>query len=205
MARKAPEEQPEFTLGWSNACRMFEHLTSEGELPALPPMAIRLRSGEMAHAHGVLEYARFYGMDVTYQQSSTFVMGSPLFVAAGLIGSAVGNAYARNKAADMARAQWRPQGPVRTVLTNQRILCDVAGEWLGFWHEGILELFAEPSQWMVITRYEAGEPLLLRGPVALSYIVALTYIVYGRSGLASPWLGPIAQAVAARQRTLPGS
>ena len=103
----------------------------------------------------------------------------------------------------MARAQWRPQGPVRTVLTNQRILCDVAGEWLGFWHEGILELFAEPSQWMVITRYEAGEPLLLRGPVALSYIVALTYIVYGRPGLASPWLGPIAQAVAARQRALP--
>jgi hypothetical protein len=203
MARNAPKDQSAFTLGWSDACRMFEHLTSEGELPALPPMAIRLRSGEVAHAHGVLECARFYGMDVTYQQSSTFVMGSPLLVATGLIGSAVGNAYARNKAADMARAQWRPQGPVRTVLTDQRILCDVAGEWLTFWHEGIMEFHADPRQWMVITRYEVGEPLMLRGPVAPSYMVALTYIVYGRQGLASPWLEPIAQAVAARQRVLP--
>jgi hypothetical protein len=139
-------------------------------------------------------------MDVTYGQSSTFIIGSPLLMAAGLIGSAVGNAYTRNKAANMAQAQWRPQGSVRTILTNQRILCDVTGQWLDFWHEGIVELLADLPQWMVVTRYEVGDPLMLRGPLAPWYTVAMTYIAYGRQGLASPWLARIAHAVAARRR-----
>lgn len=72
----------------------------------------------------------------------------------------------------------------RTILTNQRLMCDYGGQWLSFWHDGVVEFQGDLAQWMFVLRYEVGSPLMLHGPAALARSVA--------------------QARAERQRTISG-
>lgn len=194
-----------FAEGWNSACQLYSHLHSGGSLPVPPPSALRLNPDETYHAEAMLGYARFYGMNVSAQQNSGFYFGSTTFVAAGMIGDAIGNAHARNKAAAMSAAQWREHSTVRAVLTDKRILCDVRGQWLSFWHNGVVELAADLTQYSFVLRYEVGEPMMLHGPGAPWYAVAVARIVYGERGLQLAPLAPIAQAAggAPQQQALP--
>ncbi|WP_020579202.1 hypothetical protein [Actinopolymorpha alba] len=181
--------------GWQSACALYQHLRQGGEVPELPPSSLRMDPGERIYGDLVLGYARFYSTNVSYQQSSGFFFGSPAFIAAGLIGTAVVNAASRRRAEVAAAAQWRDHCQVRAVITDRRIFCDVLGRWLSFWHEGVVELAADLTQWSFVARYQVGEPLLLHGPAAPWAAVAFARLVYGPRGLHIPALAPIADAV----------
>jgi hypothetical protein len=182
--------------GWASACQLYQHLQSGGDLAILPPGAVRLNPDEVPYAEAVLSYARFYGTGVTYQQNSTFLVGSATFVAAGLAANAIANSAARNRAAAQAATQWRDHTHVRTILTNKRLLCDYRGQWLSFWHEGIVEFQGDMAQWLFVLRYQVGDPIMLHGPAAPWFAVSVAHLVYGRRGLQLPALAALARSVA---------
>ncbi|MGH3663123.1 MAG: hypothetical protein ACRDT8_04520 [Micromonosporaceae bacterium] len=182
--------------GWASACQLYEHLMYGGELTELPPGAIRLEHDEVAYSDAMLGYARFYGTNVSYEQSSMLLLGSATFVAAGLAANAIGNASARRQAEAMAAAQWREHANARTIITNRRLLCDHQGRWLSFWHDGVMEFQVDLSSWLFVLRYQVGEPLMLHGPAAPWFAVIAAKLVYGPRGLQLPSLAPLAQAVA---------
>jgi hypothetical protein len=168
-----------------------------------------LNPDEVPYADAVLGYARFYGTAVTYQQSSTLLLGSATFVAAGLAANAIANSASRNRAASQAAAQWRDHANVRTILTNKRLLCDYRGQWLSFWHEGIVEFQGDMAQWLFVLRYQVGDPIMLHGPAAPWFAVSVAHLAYGRRGLQLPAFAPLAHSVAAatarHQRMISGS
>jgi len=161
-------------------------LKAEAPWQCCPPGALRLDPGEVGYGESVAGYARFYGMDVTYRQNSSFWFGSAAFVAAGLAADAIGNASARNRAQRMAASQWRDHAHVRTMLTNRRLLCDYQNQWLNFWHEGIIEFAFDAPSWSLVLRYQSGSPLMLHGPAVPWFAVAVAHIVYGPHGMRLP-------------------
>lgn len=194
--------------GWISACQLYEHLQAGGDLTVLPPGPVRLNPGEVAYANAGLGYARYYGTTVTYQQGSTLLLGSAMFVAAGLAANAIANSSARRRAVAQAAIQWRDHANVRTILTNRRLLCDYGGEWLSFWHEGVVELQGDLAHWLFVLRYQVGHPIMLHGPGAPWFAVSVAHLVYGRHGLQLPALMALAHAVAGaagqRRRTITG-
>ena len=195
MRRKTEDpQQVALREGWSSACQLYGYLHGGGDLVALPPGAVRLNPDEVAYGDAPLGYARFYGTTATYQQSSTMLMGSATFVAAGLAANAIGNAAARNRAQAHAAHQWRDHATVRTILTSQRLLCDYRNQWLSFWHSGVVELQGDVAQWLFVLRYEVGDPVMLHGPAAPWFAVSAARLVYGPGGLQLPALAPLARA-----------
>ncbi|WP_323374149.1 hypothetical protein [Plantactinospora alkalitolerans] len=190
--------------GWSSACRLYEHLVRGGQLVALPPTGLRLGQDEKIFGDTMLGYARFYGTSAQYRESSSFWFGSTGFVLAGMASDAISNASARSRAQAMAAAQWRDQAQVRMVLTNQRLLGDYQGNLLSFWHNGVQELAADLSQWSFVLRYQEGNPLMLHGPAAPWYAVAIAWQIFGPEGMRLPALAPITAAVAQRTRAITG-
>ncbi len=182
--------------GWDSACRLYGYLHGGGDLTGLPPGAVRLNAGEVAYGDALLGYARFYGTTATYQQSSTLLLGSATFVAAGLAANAIANSSARQRAQAHAAHQWRDHATVRTILTNQRLLCDYRGQWLSFWHTGVVEFQGDVAQWLFVLRYEVGDPIMLHGPAAPWFAVSVARLVYGPGGLHLPALAPLAHAIA---------
>ncbi|MGH3716906.1 MAG: hypothetical protein ACRDT4_26115 [Micromonosporaceae bacterium] len=189
--------------GWSSACQLYEHLARGGELAVLPPTAVRLNPDEVHYADAMVGYARYYGQNVTYQQSSMFLLGSATFVAAGLAANAIGNASARRRAEAQAATQWRDHAQVRAIVSNQRILTDYGGQWLSFWHNGVVEMQGDLAQWVFVLRYEVGDPLMIHGPAAPWFATVIARQVYGPRGLQLPALAPLAQSVAAAQSQRP--
>ncbi|MEH1017302.1 hypothetical protein V6U90_29955 [Micromonospora sp. CPCC 206060] len=190
--------------GWSSACQLYEHLARGGQLVALPPSGLRLSQNETVFGDTVLGYARFYGTAVQYRESSHLWFGSTSFVLAGMAGDAISNASARSRAQAMAAAQWRDQAQVRMILTNERLLGDYQGNLLSFWHNGVVELTADLTQWSFILRYQEGVPLMLHGPAAPWYAVATAWLIFGPQGMHLPALAPISAAVAQRSRAITG-
>jgi hypothetical protein len=182
--------------GWASACQLYGHLHAGGELAALPPGAVRLNPGEVSYADALLGYARFYGTTATYERSSTFLFGSATFVAAGLAATAIANSSAKQRAAAHAAIQWRDHATVRTILTNQRLMCDYRGQWLSFWHEGVAEFQGDVAQWLFVLRYEVGDPIMLHGPAAPWFAVSVAHLVYGRGGLQLPGLAALPWSIA---------
>jgi hypothetical protein len=193
--RKKDDDDPladALRAGWASAVQLYEHLRAGGRPAALPPGPVRLDPGETGYAEAILGYARYYGTNVSYRQSSSFLFGSATFVLAGMAAEAASNAHARNRAHARAAAQWRDQANVRTLLSDRRLLCDSNGRWLSFWHEGIVEFHGDLSQWMFVLRYQVGSPLMLHGPAAPWFAVCLAHLVYGPNGLRLPILAGLA-------------
>lgn len=203
---KKPEPGLDAALqeGWASACQLYEHLAGGGEPVALPPSALRLNHDEVPYADAVVGYARFYGMNVTYQQSNSFWWGSAAFVAAGMAADAIGNSAAKRRAEAMAATQWRDHAHVHAVLTDKRILADYQGNWLNFWHEGVVEFQGDLGQWLIVLRYQVGDPLMMHGPAVPWFAVLIARLVYGPRGLQLPVLAPIAHSVAQRRQMISG-
>jgi len=208
QGKRDPQLEAALQAGWTSACQLYEHLHNGGELTALPPGAVRLNPDEVAYADAVVGYARYYGTTATYQQSSSLLFGSAAFVAAGMAVEAVANSSAKSRALAQAAVQWRDHASVRTILTNQRLLCDFRGQWLSFWHEGIVEFQGDTAQWLFVLRYQVGSPIMIHGPAAPWYAVSVARLVYGPRGLQLPALAGVARSVAEtmmrRQRMISG-
>lgn len=124
------------------------------------------------------EYSRFYGETVSYSRSSGFYSGRPAFVIAGLVVSAVGNAARHSAAVAQARAQWRENQPCRLIVSNQRLVCQVGGQWLSFYYSAMTATYPEVGTWTLVTQFDSAAPLMLRGlyvPAAALITILMTH------------------------------
>ncbi|MFD5827898.1 hypothetical protein [Lentzea sp. NPDC060358] len=184
---------PEWTASWTAAVHLYRHLVAGG-VPGEVPTSLLLAPGEAAFSDLTLGYARFYGMDVSYQQTDGFFYGSPLFVAAGLAATAVGNSRARHRAENLAAPQWREHCPARVVVTNYCVMCFVGGRWLRFSYPAVVDFNADMPGGVCYLIFDGAEPLQLTGPQVPWLVVLMAGFLYGPDRLPSlPFLHPIAR------------
>ena len=168
---------------WSHA----EHLLGD-LLRRQTPATIRVwdlipNQGEVFFSDASATYARYYGRDVSYSRSSTFAFGHPAFVLAALGASAIGNASRRSRAESIAREQWREHQSVRLVVSNQRLICQVGGQWLSFYYSAITAMYPEVEQWTLICQFDSAPPIMLHGEYIPAASVITTLMTHGLEAL----------------------
>lgn len=173
---------PEWTASWNAAVHLYRHLVAGG-IPEEVNTSLLLAPGEATYCDLTLGYARFYGMNVTYQRSSAFFLGSPLFVAAGLAANAVGNNIARQRAENQAAPQWREHCPGRVVVTNYCLMCFTYGRWLRFPYPNVVDFSADMLNGVCYLIFDDTEPLQLTGLQIPWLVVLLSSFLYGPSRL----------------------
>ncbi|WP_433796906.1 hypothetical protein [Actinoplanes sp. CA-252034] len=186
----APQALVAYRVGRQTAVHAFAAL-SRG-LPPQQVLAAGFVSPEPVYLDTVMGYARYYGMDVTFQPGFTVAFGSPAFVAGAAIGNLVGNSVGRSRAAAMARAQWREQRSVRVLVTASTTWCCVDGRWLRFDHSVVMEYHLEDAT--CVLTFPDTEPMMLTGPAAALHAVLFAYLRGGPHWQHQPFLHQIAVA-----------
>ncbi|SFR28144.1 hypothetical protein SAMN04488564_112255 [Lentzea waywayandensis] len=185
---------PEWTASWSAAVHLYRHLVTGG-VPGEVSTSLLLAPGEATYSDLTLGYARFYGMDVTYQQSGAYFRGGLLFVAAGLAANAVSNNIAKQRAENQAAPQWREHCAARVVVTNYCVMCFVHGRWLRFAYSNVVDFNADMLNGVCYLIFDGAEPLQLAGLQVPWLVVLLSSFLYGPKRLSAlPFLETIARA-----------
>ena len=110
--------------------------------------------GEHFFARLTLNYARYYGQDVAYGQSSAIALGNPAFVAGVLAVSAIANASARSRAAAQATPQWREWQTTTVYVTSQRLAVHASGRWLSFEYRAITAVYPEVASATLVCQFD---------------------------------------------------
>lgn len=178
---------------WESARRLHRQLLARELPPTLPVWDVVPYTNEEFFCDVPIGYARYYGMDVSYTQTSGFFYGRPGFVLAGLAATAVSNAAQRNAAHTLAHAQWRERCITRLVVSNDRLLLQVRGQWLSFDYSTMTAVFPEPESWGLVCQFASAEPLMLTGDHAPFAAVMTLYRTHGERALREhPGLAPLA-------------
>lgn len=179
---------------WQDAQALHRRLLAREVPPTLPVWDVVPYENEEFFCDVPIRYARYYGMDVSYTQTSGFYYGRPSFVVAGLAVTAIANAAQRNAAQNMARTQWREHCTARLVVSNHRLLLQVGGRWLSFDYSAMTAVFPEPQSWTLVCQFAAAEPLLLAGDHAPFAAVMTLYRTHGERALREhPGLAPLSK------------
>jgi hypothetical protein len=183
------------TTAQAYATRWFESLARGESLPGVDGFNLNLEPGETLLDQYRAKYARFYGQNVTYSTGGVVAMGSPLFVAGAMIGSAMGKARARNQAQQMAAAQWREIQYVDVLVTDRRLIIPVGGRALSFYFNALAAFYPEiEAMTLTLDFGDNTEPLQIFSPSIAATSVLLVHQLKGREGLRShPALGPISE------------
>ena len=169
--------------GWRDAQALRQQLLA-GEVPAtLAVWDVVPYANEEFFCDVPSGYARYYGTDVSYSQTSGFFYGRPSFVVAGLAVTALSNAAQRTAARNKARQQWREQCISRLVVSNHRLLVQTRGRWLSFDYASMTAVFPEPTSWGIVCQFSEAEPLLLTGDHAPFVAVMTLYRTHGERAL----------------------
>ncbi|WP_309131312.1 hypothetical protein [Brevibacterium sp.] len=181
------------TIEAVRATRWYEALSRGEGIGSVDNHNINLEPGETIHHVFRAKYARFYGMNVTYQTGGVFAMGSPLFVAGALIGSAIGNANARTNAQRTAAQQWREIQYVDVFATDRRFIIPVGGRTLSFYYSAVVAFYPElEAMTLTLDFGDQTEPLQLFSPSVSPAAVLLINHLRGHDGLrAHPALSSI--------------
>jgi hypothetical protein len=173
------------TAAWSRAQALRASLTAREIPPAIRVWEVVPNIGEVMFFDLSADYARYYGRDVQYSQSSGFFFGHPAFVIAGLAATGIGNTRRRNAAVTASRATWRELQPARVVVTNQRLVCHAGGQWLSFPYSSMTAVYPEVDRWTLICEFGGtAEPLLLAGPDAALIGVMTVLLTHGSDAVA---------------------
>lgn len=183
----------------TQAARAWEHARSvrswliERRVPAtLQQWDVIPDAGEVFFARLNLQYARYYGRDVSYTTRGGFFFGHPAFVVGALAVTAISNSRSKSNAQAQAAAQWREWQSAVVYVTNQRLVVHVSGVWLTFSYSAMAAIYPEVSALTLVCQFSGAEPMLLTGadaPIAAVYAVLQTY---GPDALAShPSLQPL--------------
>ncbi|NGN82977.1 hypothetical protein [Arthrobacter silviterrae] len=187
---------------WAQA-RHLRSCLLRGEAPqAVQVWDVVANPGEVFFMDVPADYARHYGMDVTFTQTSGIYFGRPAFVLAGLGLTAMSNAAKRNAANRQAAVQWRERQPCRLVVGNQRLLCQVGGQWLSFYFSAVTAVYPEIDNWSLITQYGSTSPLMLSGEHVPS---AALFTVLATHGVEAVSAHPSLQRLGAGNPGKPGS
>ncbi|MDQ4489142.1 hypothetical protein RBS60_02890 [Sinomonas sp. ASV486] len=171
--------------GFERAVALKASLADGGQPLRLQPWDVMLGEGEVLLMDVPLQYSRWYGTHGGFTQSSMFAVGQPSFVAAALIGNAVGNTVRRNRAEAAAQAMWREQQTVRTLVTDRRVMCRTGGRWLSFPFGAVSASYPDPLGATLILEFHDTAPLLLHGYEGASVCVFATASLQGRDALRS--------------------
>lgn len=184
------ETQRIFADGWNRGAKLLEVMAKGGHARTYDTWDVVLHPDEVLYLDTPMQYSRFYGTDASYVHTSTIAVGRPSFVIGTAIGSAVGNARARNAAMAAAQPMWRENQFTRTLVTSQRILCRTATGWLSFYFGGVAVCHAEPEAWTIALEFHDTETLKLHGPDAPSVCIMVLAALYGSNCLVNhPALG----------------
>jgi hypothetical protein len=179
--------------GWHTAVQLCTALAAGRPLPHV--VAPGFLNTEPVYLDVPFMYARFYGINVTFQPGASVAIGSPAFVAAAAIGDLIGNSAGRARAANLSRTQWREHRTVRVVVTASATWCCVDGRWLAFDHAAVMEYHLNGAA--CILGFAEVEPLMLAGPSAACHAVIFAYLSGGASWQQMPFLHAITAAASA--------
>jgi hypothetical protein len=185
--------QQAFSAAWYRAINLRAMLAAGGNPQPLSTWDVMLGAGETLLLDVPMNYARYYGTDTTYRQSSVFAVGRPAFVIGSAIGNAIGNAAARNAAIAAASPMWREHQVTRTLVTNHRIMCRTgASGWLSFYFSGVSACYPDPAGASIVFEFGQSEPLRLHGIDGPMLCVLAIGSLYGRDSLNDhPALSPL--------------
>lgn len=181
LARENLEQQS--AGAWEHARALRLHLLGRQTPHHIETWDVVANPGEVFFYDVPAEYARHYGQDVNYSQSSGFYFGQPAFVIAALGISAIGNARRRSAAELHAQAQWRDHQPVRLIVSNQRLICRVGPQWVSFYFNAMSAVFPEVDHWTLIVQFNATSALMLRGDYIPAAAVITTMMTHGIDAL----------------------
>jgi hypothetical protein len=188
-----PEIDPVRRQAWEDAVRLYAALA--GGQPPIPVPAPGFLGGGPVYLDAPLRYSRYYGVNVRYDGTTTFAVGSPGFVAGAVIGSALTNRAGRARAAQLSQTQWRDGRTVRVLVTDSSTWCRVDGRWQEFAHASVVEYTA--TAMACVLAFPDVEPLMLAGPSAWCHAVLFGYFRYGPERWQdSPFLAPMRRAAA---------
>ncbi|GAA4842617.1 hypothetical protein GCM10023221_20800 [Luteimicrobium xylanilyticum] len=177
---------------WDEARALRAALLRHEPPPTMQVWDVVPYDGEVFFCDVPAGYARFYGTDVTYTQTSGFFFGRPSFVLAGLAATAIGNAASRNAARRAAQKQWREHTICRLVVSNRRLLTQIGGRWLSFHYAGMTAIYPEPAGWALVCQFSDAEPLMLSGHHAPFAAVMTMFMTHGEDALLGhPALAPL--------------
>ncbi|MFJ4046083.1 hypothetical protein ACIPV2_10105 [Microbacterium sp. NPDC089987] len=188
--RFTPFEQQQLAAARSSAAA-WEHARAvrtsimAGQMPpALPAQwDVVPDQGEVFFGHVPVTYARYYGQDITYRQSSTVALGRPAFIVGALAVTAIANAAARSQADKQAATQWREWQNTGAYVTSHRIAVHASGEWLSFDYAAMTAVYPEVASQTLVCQFSSTSPLLLSGDgAALSAVIAVAQ-AYGRDAV----------------------
>lgn len=179
-AERAAEAQAQAHLSaWDDARALRETLVRHHVPPQVTVWDVVPNAGEVFFVDAIVHYARFYGQEVPYSRSGGYFFGHPLFVVAGIALTEAGNAARRSAAEAAARTQWRDQQPVRLLVSNQRLICNVGGQWLTFAYAAITAVYPEVDDWSLICQFDSTSPLMLHGPAAPAAALITVLMTHG--------------------------
>jgi len=177
---------------WRRSRSLRAQLARREVPPAITVWDVVPMQGEVFFLDRSAHYARYYGQDVYYSTQGGFFFGHPLFVAAGLGLTAAINSSRRSQAQAAAREQWREEQWVRVVVSNQRVLCLVGGQWLSFFYGGMTAVYPEVGQWTLICQFSDTSPMLLSGPDVPEIALMTVLMTHGPEALEQhPSLAPL--------------
>lgn len=152
---------------------------------------------EIFFGHVPVTYARYYGQDVAYQQSSTIALGRPAFVVGALAVTAIANSAARSSAAKQAAPQWREWQSTGAYVTSHRIAVHVGGQWLSFDYAAMTAVYPEVASRTLVCQFASTAPMLLSGDGAVLSAVIAVAQAYGLDAARDhPALAPLNQPAA---------
>jgi hypothetical protein len=174
--------------------RTLAHDLMEGEFRGTGKVwGVVLEDGEQFISDVQADYARYHGTDVGYTHLNGLFLGSVPFTALGYGFTAIGNASRRATAEAVARTRWREYQPVRLIITDRRLLCQVVGgRWLSFHYRGAAAIYPEPAVWSLVIDFPDSAPIRVGGMGSPIASVAAVWAVYGPDGLRDhPGLAPL--------------
>lgn len=106
---------------------------------------------------------RFQAVEVAYEARRVLAVGGPVMFAVTAGASLVGNHRARAAARRWAAPQWRPLGPLRIWVTDERLVVLRQGAWASVWYQAICQV--HPVGWdRLDLAFDDDPPYALAGP-----------------------------------------
>lgn len=177
----ATQEQATHEYGMTEAARLFTTLVA-GDAPLQRQVwDIVASPDEHIHLDLTAGYSRFYGRDVTYRTGGRLLFGPPGIVAVGMLAGAISDSNTASRARAAATPQWRDHQTSRVLLTTQRLVCDVNGQWMDFYYNSITAMHpALDVRGSVVLEFSGpAGPLCLSGPYVPIIAVYLCHALHG--------------------------
>lgn len=168
----------------AEAERLAEALANGGRLEERVIQGVPLGVGEMAYADLTATGWRYFALGHALYEKRTMLVGGPLLMMATGLASAIGNRNARLAAEAAAAPQWRPLGPLRIVLSSERLLVWHRQAWWSVWLSGITDLRRYSEHQTLDLFFGADPPYRLVGPdvVPLGVVLAQALPVTSADG-----------------------